>query len=167
MTDKDLSRDAVDSMFSTLGYEEGTGGDFMVNESAPERNFPQIATPQPRARSPLPASLFKQTFTPPPDIKHVPINESIVADLVKDLNEEDELIPTPKSTPKIVEKPKQVEPVKVSLEEKAQSLVTQFSKLLIEANKIIQEMTSCGMIGTKQAKPLNKKVLPKKLTYKR
>lgn len=54
---------------------------------------------------------------------------------------------------------------KVSINETAQSLVSEFSSLLVRAKQLIEAMTTCGMIGVNTAKP-KQKIPVKKLIRK-
>jgi hypothetical protein len=46
-----------------------------------------------------------------------------------------------------------------------EQLIAEFEQVLVQARGLIQEMTSCGMIGVNMAGPTKKKKLKKKWKY--
>ena len=95
-----------------------------------------------------------------PDLSKIQVDEATVTDIfAKSFGIKKKTVAKPlQESKKIVEK---ASPVKKSPEQ----LIAEFEQVLTQARSLIQEMTTCGMIGVNMAGPAKKKKLKKKWKY--
>ena len=95
-----------------------------------------------------------------PDLSKIQVDEATVTDIfAKSFGIKKKAVATPvQESKKIVEKTK---PTRKSPEQ----LIAEFEQVLTQARSLIQEMTTCGMIGVNMAGPAKKKKLKKKWKY--
>lgn len=92
------------------------------------------------------------------DVSKISLDESKASDLMSQcFGVKSEVRPKHKISP-----PQKIK--ESDLETKLQIFVTKFSQMLIEGKELINEMTTCGMIGTAQA-PTHNKIKKKKKRF--
>lgn len=106
--------------------------------------LPVSVTPDPRA----------------PDFSKIQVDEATVTDIfAKSFGIKKKVVAKPiQESKRIIEKPK---PTNKSPEQ----LIAEFEQVLTQARSLIQEMTTCGMIGVNMAGPAKKKLKKKKWKY--
>lgn len=95
-----------------------------------------------------------------PDFSKIHVDEATVTDIfAKSFGIKKKVVAKPiQESKKIIEKKK---PASKSPEQ----LIAEFEQVLTQAKSLIQEMTTCGMIGVNMAGPAKKKKLKKKWKY--
>jgi hypothetical protein len=95
-----------------------------------------------------------------PDFSKIQVDEATVTDIfARSFGIKKKAVAKPiQESKKIVEKTK---PTRKSPEQ----LIAEFEQVLTQARSLIQEMTTCGMIGVNMAGPAKKKKLKKKWKY--
>jgi hypothetical protein len=95
-----------------------------------------------------------------PDFSKIQVDEATVVDIfARSFGIKKKNVAKPiQESKKIVQKPK---PSVKSPEQ----LIAEFEQVLVQARGLIQEMTSCGMIGVNMAGPTKKKKIKKKWKY--
>lgn len=95
-----------------------------------------------------------------PDLSKIQVDEATVTDIfAKSFGIKKKVVAKPiQESKRLVEKPR---PTSKSPEQ----LIAEFEQVLTQARSLIQEMTTCGMIGVNMAGPTKKKKLKKKWKY--
>lgn len=107
---------------------------------------------KPTAPSPAPMSKM-----PAPDVRNIKVSEDQVAKIIAE---------SFGSKPEVQEEPEVTNESADEKVTKLNDLVQKLAKLVVEAKGIIQEMTTCGMLGTNQKFVLNDKKKKKNATSK-
>jgi hypothetical protein len=95
-----------------------------------------------------------------PDFSKIQVDEATVVDIfARSFGIKKKTVAKPiQESKKIVQKPK-------SSMKSPEQLIAEFEQVLVQARGLIQEMTSCGMIGVNMAGAAKKKKIKKKWKY--
>ena len=93
-----------------------------------------------------------------PDYSNIKVDEATVTDIfAKSFGLKKKTVSKPIRESRVLEPKKKTK--------SPEELVAEFEEVLIQARQIIQEMTTCGMLGVNMAGPTKKKKLKKKWKY--
>lgn len=92
-----------------------------------------------------------------PDYSNIKVDEATVTDIfAKSFGLKKKTVSKPIRESRVLESKKTKSP---------KELVAEFEQVLVQARQIIQEMTTCGMLGVNMAGPVKKKKIKKKWKY--